>query len=311
MGTTFLPAYQREQIIWESGLSRNEKLLLLCLNSFIGADGRCWPSVETQSRMTSLCQRVIFQTRDSLKAKGILQLTDRFRADGGQTSSDQFIDFSAIQTHDLDPEPEPKTSKPPAKSTGGGAENAGGPLQNMHGGVQKMQGGPAESAGEGVQNLQTIYPVRTDPDDLSRDLFFTAPVKSEKKVKTSKLDPERTVAPPAAAPVAAVDPSKPDPFAAQFAPRPWRENGWGKISPEFCEFIVVGKHIPNDGQMNPKTKGLSHVINLERAGNRDKLEYLWEQYQTSLQPAKPKATLAKESYDERVRRIMNQQREQA
>jgi hypothetical protein len=41
MGTAFLPAYQREQIIWESSLSRNEKLLLLCLNSFIGADGRC------------------------------------------------------------------------------------------------------------------------------------------------------------------------------------------------------------------------------------------------------------------------------
>jgi hypothetical protein len=306
MGATFLPAYQREQIIWESSLSRNEKLLLLCLNSFIGADGRCWPSVETQARMTSLCQRVIYQTRDSLKAKGILQLTDRFRADGGQTSSDQFIDFSAIQTHDLDPEPDPKTPY----ST---AEYAGGGLQNMQGGLQNMQGAPAENAGEGVQNLQTIYPVRTDPDDLSKDLFFIAPVKNEKKVKTSKLDPERTVAPPAAAPVAAVDPSKPDPFAAQFAPRPWRENGWGKILPKFCEFMVAGKHIVVDGQMNPKTKAMYHVSNLERDGKWDKLEYLWAEYQASLQPARPKAKLATESYDDRVRREMNQhqQREHA
>jgi hypothetical protein len=147
------------------------------------------------------------------------------------------------------------------------------------------------------------------------DLFPPTP-RSEKKGKkeTSKLDPERTVAPPAAAPVAVVDPSRPDPMAAQFAPRPWRENGWGKILPEFCEFMVAGKHILVDGQMNPKTKAMYHVSNLERDGKWDKLEYLWEQYQTSLQPAKPKAKLAKESYDERVDRLMNQmnqQREQA
>ena len=304
MGTTFLPAYQREQIIWESSLSRNEKLLLLCLNSFIGADGRCWPSVETQARMTSLCQRVIYQTRDSLKAKGILQITDRFRADGGQTSSDQFIDFSAIQTHDLDPEPDPKLPHPTA-------EYAGGPLQNMQGGLQKMQGAPAENAGEGVQNLQTIYPVRTDPDDLSKDLFFIASVKSEKKVKTSKLDPERTVAPPAAAPVAAVDPSKPDPFAAQFAPRPWRDASVpGGLSQEFCDF-VAGRLPKGDGDMHPRTKALRHIKRLERGGETETLEFYWAEYQTSLQPAKPKATRAKESYDERMHQLMNQQREQA
>jgi hypothetical protein len=304
MGTTFLPAYQREQMIWESSLSRNEKLLLLCLNSFIGADGRCWPSVETQARMTSLCQRVIYQTRDSLKAKGILQLTDRFRADGGQTSSDQFIDFGAIQTNDLDPEPDPKLPRPTAEYAGGG-------LQNMQGVLQNMQGAPAEYAGEGVQNLQTIYPVRTDPDDLSKDLFFIAPVKSEKKVKTSKLDPERTVAPPAAAPVAAVDPFLPDPQAAQFAPRPWRDASVpGGLSQEFCDF-VAGRLPKGDGDMHPRTKALRHIKRLERGGETETLEFYWAEYQSSLQPAKPKATLAKESYDERVRRLMNQQREQA
>jgi hypothetical protein len=113
--------------------------------------------------------------------------------------------------------------------------------------------------------------------------------------------------------VAAVDPSKPDPFAAQFAPRPWRENGWGKILPKFCEFMVAGKHIVVDGQMNPKTKAMYHVSNLERDGKWDKLEYLWAEYQASLQPARPKAKLATESYDDRVRREMNQhqQREHA
>jgi hypothetical protein len=174
-----------------------------------------------------------------------------------------------------------------------------------------MQGAPAEYAGEGVQNLQTIYPVRTDPDDLSKDLFFIAPVKSEKKVKTSKLDPERTVAPPAAAPVAAVDPFRPDPMAAQFAPRPWRDASVpGGLSQEFCDF-VAGRLPKGDGDMHPRTKALRHIKRLERGGETETLEFYWAEYQSSLQPAKPKATLAKESYDERVRRLMNQQREQA
>jgi hypothetical protein len=142
------------------------------------------------------------------------------------------------------------------------------------------------------------------------DLFPPTP-RSEKKGKkeTSKLDPEKTVAPPAAAPVAAVDPSKLDPFAAQFAPRPWRDASVpGGFSHEFCDF--VGGELP-EGGMHPRTKGLRHIKGLERTGDNEMLQYYWARYQASLQPAKPKATVAKESYEERVRRLMNQQREQA
>jgi hypothetical protein len=144
------------------------------------------------------------------------------------------------------------------------------------------------------------------------DLFPPTP-RSEKKGKkeTSKLDPEKTVAPPAAAPVAAVDPFRLDTQAAQFAPRPWRDASVpGGLSQEFCDF-VAGRLPKGDGDMHPRTKALRHIKGLERKGDIETLQFYWAEYQTSLQPAKPKAVLATESYDDRVRRLMNQQREQA
>ena len=63
--------------------------------------------------------------------------------------------------------------------------------------------------------------------------------------------------------------------------------------------------------MHPRTKALRHIKGLERKGDIETLQFYWAEYQTSLQPAKPKAVLATESYDDRVRRLMNQQREQA
>jgi hypothetical protein len=293
-------------MIWQSILTANEKLLLLCLNSFLGADGRCFPSIATMSRMTGLSRSTTNRTLALLEDQAIINSQQRYRDDGSQTASDRFLDFDAIPMAKPDPDP--------AENQGGGVcQNDMGVCQDDMGVCHSETGGVSDWEGGGVSLTHQELSRRTIQKNYL-DLFPPTP-RSEKKGKkeTSKLDPERTVAPPAAAPVAAVDPSKPDPFAAQFAPRPWRENGWGKILPKFCEFMVAGKHIVVDGQMNPKTKAMYHVSNLERDGKWDKLEYLWAEYQASLQPARPKAKLATESYDERVRREMNQhqQREHA
>jgi hypothetical protein len=291
-------------MIWQSILTANEKLLLLCLNSFLGADGRCFPSIATMSRMTGFSRSTTNRTLAMLEDQAIINSQERYRDDGSQTASDRFLDFDAIPMAKPDPDPTKNQGEGGCQIDMGGCQDDMGVCHSDRGGVSDWEGG-------GVTVTHQELSRRTIQKNYL-DLFPPTP-RSEKKGKkeTSKLDPERTVAPPAAAPVAAVDPSKPDPFAAQFAPRPWRENGWGKILPKFCEFMVAGKHIVVDGQMNPKTKAMYHVSNLERDGKWDKLEYLWAEYQASLQPAKPKAKLAKESYDERISRLMNQQREQA
>jgi hypothetical protein len=65
--------------------------------------------------------------------------------------------------------------------------------------------------------------------------------------------------------------------------------------------------------MHPRTKALRHIKRLERGGETETLDFYWAEYQASLQPAKPKAAPAKESYEERVNRLMkqHQQRNQA
>ena len=304
MGTTLHPVFQRESMIWQSILTANEKLLLLCLNSFLGADGRCFPSIATMSRMTGLSRSTTNRTLALLEDQAIINSQQRYRDDGSQTASDRFLDFDAIPMAKPDPDP--------AENQGGGVcQNDMGVCQDDMGVCHSETGGVSDWEGGGVSLTHQELSRRTIQKNYL-DLFPPTP-RSEKKGKKeiSKLDPERIVAPPAAAPVAAVDPFLPDPQAAQFAPRPWRDASVpGGLSQEFCDF-VAGRLPKGDGDMHPRTKALRHIKRLERGGETETLEFYWAEYQASLQPAKPKATLAKESYDERVRRLMNQQREQA
>lgn len=77
-----------------------------------------------------------------------------------------------------------------------------------------------------------------------------------------------------------------DKQALQFMKRPWRKEN-GRIDDQFLEF--VGKQLPQNGGEHPKTKGRSHILNLERSGPREKLEGYWEDYQeSSCAQSKPK-----------------------
>ena len=299
MGTTLHPVFQREAMIWQSILTANEKLLLLCLNSFLGADGRCFPSIATMGRMTGFSRSTTNRTLAMLEEQAIIKSKQRYRDDGSQTASDRFLDFDAIPIAKPDPDPTKKQAE-------GVCQDDRGVCQDDTGGCHSDRGGVSDWEGGGVSLTHLELSRRTIQKNYP-DLFPPTP-RLEKKVKASKLDPEKTVAPPAAAPVAAVDPYRPDVMAAQFAPRPWVENG--KISQDFCDF-VAGRLPKGDGDMHPRYKALRHVQRLQREGDQEALEYLWDDYQASLQPVKPKATLAKDSYDERVRRLMNQQREHA
>jgi hypothetical protein len=295
-------------MIWQSILTANEKLLLLCLNSFLGADGRCFPSIATMSRMTGFSRSTTNRTLAMLEDQAIINSQQRYRDDGSQTASDRFLDFDAIPMAKPDPDPAENQDE-------GGCQIDMGVCQDDMGVCHSDRGGVSDWEGGGVTVTHQELSRRTIQKNYL-DLFPPTP-RSEKKGKkeTSKLDldPERTVAPSAAAPVAAVDPSRPDPFAAQFAPRPWRDASVpGGVSQGFRDF-VAGQLPKGDGDMHQATKALRYIKNLERKGEIETLDFHWAEYQASLQPAKPKAKLAKESYDERVRRLMNQhqQREHA
>ncbi len=91
-----LKHYQREQIIWESNLTGNEKLLLLSLNSFVDANGECWPGQELLARMCSFTDRTIRNLCKQLEAKSIIQRHRRFNNQGFRTSDRFSILFDSI-----------------------------------------------------------------------------------------------------------------------------------------------------------------------------------------------------------------------
>lgn len=88
--------FDREQLIWNSGLSTNEAFLLLALNSFVDANGECWPGQELLARRCKFSDRTVRNTCKKLEQKGIIVRNHR-QSKSGQRTSDKFrILFSAI-----------------------------------------------------------------------------------------------------------------------------------------------------------------------------------------------------------------------
>jgi hypothetical protein len=73
---------------WEQPCtSSGEKLTLIALADHAGEDGVCWPSSGRLTEKTGLSRRAIFGHLANLESEGLLAREQRFREDGGQTSS--------------------------------------------------------------------------------------------------------------------------------------------------------------------------------------------------------------------------------
>jgi Helix-turn-helix domain len=94
---TQLAYFDRDKLIWGSCLKSNEKLLLHALNSFVGADGRCFPKHGLLAEMTSLGRSSIVRIMKSLEASCVVQVEWRYRPDGSQSSNDYFLDWEALK----------------------------------------------------------------------------------------------------------------------------------------------------------------------------------------------------------------------
>ena len=95
--------YQREQMIWQAELPGNEKLLLLALNSFVDANGQCFPGQERLAAMTGFSDRTVRNLCKALEQKTIIQRRHR-QNKGGQRTSDLYeVNFYALdqpENHD-------------------------------------------------------------------------------------------------------------------------------------------------------------------------------------------------------------------
>jgi len=120
-----------------------------------------------------------------------------------------------------------------------------------------------------IQETETETETDPDPDNRSRSRS-----RSRSIYRASQRD---NLGQPRDNPVVTRD-NEEDKQALQFMKRPWRKEG-GRIDNGFLEF--VGKQLPQNGDEHPKTKGRSHILNLERSGPWEKLAGYWEDYQDS------------------------------
>ena len=82
-----LPSYKREEIIWDSPLTKDEKYTLLALNTFVDGNGECWPGNRRLSKMMSVPVSTMKRYIAALEEKGVVTRDLRYRKDGGETSS--------------------------------------------------------------------------------------------------------------------------------------------------------------------------------------------------------------------------------
>lgn len=92
-----LPYFDRDKLIWECNYKPNEKLVLHALNSFVGADGRCFPKQQKLAEMTGFNRSTINRVLKSLEEQGAIATEWRYRPDGSQTSNDYFMNWEALK----------------------------------------------------------------------------------------------------------------------------------------------------------------------------------------------------------------------
>jgi Helix-turn-helix domain len=91
-----LKHYEREKLIWDSSYEPFTKLLLLALNSFVDANGECWPSIETLMTMTAMSRNSVIRKVKLLAEHGVIINAERFDSNGRQTSNKYRLEFEKL-----------------------------------------------------------------------------------------------------------------------------------------------------------------------------------------------------------------------
>lgn len=90
-----LKHFDREKLVWNSTLKPHERLVLLCLNSFVDANGECFPGIDTIAKQTGHSRSSVIRIIKDLAEKKIITKDVR-RRNGKRTSNKYLIDFLVI-----------------------------------------------------------------------------------------------------------------------------------------------------------------------------------------------------------------------
>jgi hypothetical protein len=89
--------FDREKLIWEAKLPTIEKFVLLALNSFVDAEGECFPGQERLAEMIGCNKRTIVSAIASLVSKEIIEKSIRL-SKAGRTSNRYRVQFDILKS---------------------------------------------------------------------------------------------------------------------------------------------------------------------------------------------------------------------
>ena len=304
--------FDREQLIWHSSLSTNETILLLALNSFVDANGECWPGQELLARRCKFSDRTVRTTCKKLEEKGVITRNHR-QSKLGQRTSDKFkVLFSAIPSQ---PEDFSKTNRnhfPEGQNQPENhAEPTGRSRQNQPEGASRdlssknypeelsLEGQPEKTSGRERECDASLQPAQ--PATQSEETH--SPVQNKVQDPESKgsaslgseqaetVDPSQEGESSAASPLENLkiqlnklrDDYVPPAWRYEWRMAktlPWRDSRTGDIPESFAVF--VGKKLMFKGDRESMTaleKGRNYVRNAEPkvAGMQGLIDY-WEDY---------------------------------
>ncbi len=89
--------FDREKLIYDSDLKPGERHILLAVNSFVGADGECFPKQSTLADMTGYRREAVNRILKGLEAQGVISIKHQFRSKGrGQTSNRYSVNWPEL-----------------------------------------------------------------------------------------------------------------------------------------------------------------------------------------------------------------------
>jgi hypothetical protein len=91
-----LKYFEREGLVWRAEIDPESKLILLCLNQYLGANESAWPSVPRIAKDTGLGDKTIRRRLAALKDLGVLAIVARSK-NGFKTSNEYTILWDCLR----------------------------------------------------------------------------------------------------------------------------------------------------------------------------------------------------------------------
>ncbi len=90
--------FDRERLIWNCTLKPSEKIVLLALNSFVDAEGKCFPGCDKLAQMTGYDRSTLFRILKNLYKSKLVTKHERRTQKGSWSSNLYRIDFTMLQS---------------------------------------------------------------------------------------------------------------------------------------------------------------------------------------------------------------------